>query len=349
MNKKLVKYSALFILLVLFGGFNSGKVQIKMQSDYISSLQKIPDVMGYISIMNDERPQTVYYGMQTDSFPSFPGFPKNLTGASFEGGIFCNMDSDADLEILYSSGSTVNAWNYDGSVLAGWPKTLSGAIQGAPSFGDIDGDGQGEVVIGTSSGSSAGFVYAYERDGSTVAGFPINHGYTTRTIVLGDVDNNGTMEIITNKRLSGAGEVYVYNGNGTVRAGWPKSINHVPASSCAVGDITGDNFPEIIAESYSSLYAWDKDGNVLSGFPFVQPANDVNSYSSPVLAELTGDNKREIIWGTHILGAGGNVYILKSDGSQLAGWPKSVSNWIYGPPSVGYINNDNILDIAVGD
>jgi hypothetical protein len=167
--------------------------------------------------------------------------------------------------------------------------------------------------------------------------------------VLGDIDNNGTMEIITNKRLSGAGEVYVYKGDGTVYPGWPKSINHVPASSCAVGDITGDGFAEIIAESYTSLYAWDRNGNPLSGFPFVQPANDVNSYSAPVLVDLTGDNIREIVWGTHILGGGGNVYILKNDGSMLAGWPKSVSWWIYGPPSVGFINNDNVLDIAAGD
>jgi len=33
----------------------------------------------------------------------------------------------------------------------------------------------------------------------------------------------------------------------------------------------------------------------------------------------------------------------------MSGWPKQVNNWIYGPPSVGFIDNDNILDIAVGD
>ena len=68
--------------------------------------------------------------------------------------------------------------------------------------------------------------------------------------------------------------------------GWPKPINHVPASSAAVGDITGDGIPEIIAESYTSLYAWDRDGNLLPGFPFVLPGDYKNSYSSPVLADV---------------------------------------------------------------
>ncbi|MCI0449167.1 MAG: T9SS type A sorting domain-containing protein [Chlorobi bacterium] len=229
------------------------------------------------------------------------------------------------------------------------PDVMGYVNQGAPAFGDIDGDGEGEIVVGTALGSSVGAIYAFEKNGSNVTGFPVTHGYTTRTIVLGDIDNNGTMEIITNKRLSSAGEVYVYKGDGTVYSGWPKSIDHVPASSCAVGDITGDGLAEIIAESYTSLYAWDRNGNLLSGFPFVQPANDVNSYSAPVLVDLTGDNIREIVWGSHILGGGGNVYILKNDGSILSGWPKPVNWWIYGPPSVGFINNDNVLDIAVGD
>ena len=40
---------------------------------------------------------------------------------------------------------------------------------------------------------------------------------------------------------------------------------------------------------------------------------------------------------------------MKYDGSAIPGWPVGVGNWIYGPPAVGYINNDNILDIAIGD
>jgi hypothetical protein len=79
------------------------------------------------------------------------------------------------------------------------------------------------------------------------------------------------------------------------------------------------------------------------------PNGDVNSYSSPVLADLDGDNVREIVFGTHVLGGGGYVYAMKNNGTIMSGWPKTASNWIYGPPAIGFINGDNVLDIAVGD
>ena len=45
----------------------------------------------------------------------------------------------------------LQAWNIDGSNVTGWPKTLSFNAQGAPSYGDIDGDGEAEIVIGTAN------------------------------------------------------------------------------------------------------------------------------------------------------------------------------------------------------
>lgn len=339
-------FSRILLSIILIALINSA-----VYSQYnIATMPVIPDVMGNINVKESDGRLTYNAVYNVDSFPLFSGFPKSLTGTTFEGGILCNMDSDNDLEIVYNIGFTVQAWNFDGTSVPGWPQTVASyALEGAPAFGDIDGDGQEEIVVTNHGLTSGGFIYAFKKNGTPVSGFPINHGYSTRTPVLANIDNAGGLEIIVNKRLSGAGEVYVYNGSGAVVSGWPKSINHVPASSSAVGDITGDGFPEIISESYSSLYAWDRNGNPLAGFPYSMPNGDVNSYSSPVLADVDGDNIREIIFGTHVLGGGGYVYILKNNGSVLSGWPNSTSNWIYGPPAVGFIDGDNILDIAVGD
>lgn len=310
----------------------------------------MPDVMGNFNVLETDGKSYFTTVYNIDSFPLFSGFPKTLTGTTFEGGILCNMDSDNDLEIVYNIGFTVQAWNFDGTSVPGWPQTVSSyALEGAPAFGDINGDGQEEIVVTNHGLTSGGFIYAFRKNGTTVPGFPINHGYSTRTPVLANINNSGGLEIIVNKRLSGSGEVWVYSGNGVVYPGWPKTINHVPASSSAVGDITGDGLPEIVSESYSSLYAWDRDGNPISGFPYTMPNSDVNSYSSPVLADIDGDNIREIIFGTHVLGGGGYVYVLKNNGTLLTGWPQPTVYWIYGPPAVGYIDGDNMLDIAVGD
>lgn len=308
----------------------------------------IPDVMNKVNVLSEDGKSTYTINAETDSFPLFPGFPVHVAGGSYEGGIFCNMDSDSDLEIVYNATYNIHAINPDGSNVTGWPKAISPyPLECAPSFGDIDGDGQGEIVAASHGLTSGGYIYAFEKNGTPVTGFPINHGYSTRTPVLADLDNNNTLEIIVNERA--ARVVKVYYGNGTVYPGWPKPIDHVPASSAAVGDITGDGVPEIIAESYYSLYAWSKNGDTIPGFPFTLPSGTTHSYSSPVLADLDGDNVREIVWGTHGISGPNYVYAAKNNGTIMPGWPKSVNYWIYGPPAVGYIDNDNILDIAVGE
>jgi hypothetical protein len=76
----------------------------------------------------------------------------------------------------------------------------------------------------------------------------------------------------------------------------------------------------------------------------------VFSYSSPVLADLNGDGFREIICGDHSIENGsGAVHIVDNTGTSWIDWPKITGSWVYGPPSVGDIDADGLLDIAVGD
>ena len=344
----------IIVLILILNYFN---IALCDQADLFNQknnpgYQIIPDVMNKVQVLESNRGNTGTKIYDADSLPVFPGFPRVVNGQSTEGGIYCQMDADSEMEIVYGIGTTMQAWNIDGSIVTGWPKTLTYNTQGAPAYGDIDGDGEAELVIGTANVTGVlGILYAFEKTGTPVTGFPVNNGGSTRSVVLCDLDMNGSLEIITTKRLSSAGEIYVFKGDGTVYAGWPKSINHVPASGSAAGDITGDGIPEIISESYTSLYAWDRNGNPINGFPFILPNGDVNSYSSPVLADVDGDNIREIIFGSHQTGGAGlgYIYILKNDGTILPDWPKTTTYWIYGPPVIGYLNDDNVIDIVVGD
>ena len=343
------KIFTLSVILIVFSSTAfSQQTRITTNQQEVKQLFKnspiIPDVMGRINYIP---PSGVNSPAEVDSFPLFNGFPVQVSGASYEGGIFCNMDNDPELEFVYCITYNVVALNMDGTPVPGWPKTLTQPTQNAPAFGDIDGDGQGEIVVTSLFGTSQGNIYAWHKDGTLVTGFPVNHGYSARTPVLADLDGDGAMEIIVNKRIYPLGEEWVYKGDGTVL--WTAPLNHVPASSAAVGDITGDGVPEVVCESYLSLYAFDNTGNLLPGFPFTPTSGATNSYSSPVLADVDGDGIREIIYGSQSSSGQGYVHILKNDGSVYPGWPKVTGNWVYTPPAVGYINGDNILDVAVGD
>ncbi len=323
-------------------------------SDLPSSLQlrAQPDVDGKVLVDASLIPELMNK-VKTDTVTVYPNWPITLTGDTQRGGIYCNLDEDPDLEIVYCVGTNVFAWNIDGSVVEGFPQPVQYNPTGAPAFGDVDGDGEGEIVVSTASPGTQnqGKLFVFKKDGSSAPGFPINlNGGATKTPVLADLDGDDILEIIVEERSYPNGYVGVYKGNGTTFPGWPQTMDYIPASAVAVGDITGDNIPEIVAESYYSVFAYYATGDTVEGFPYT-PGNDrVFSYSSPVLADLDGDGKREIVVGDHSLSAGnGAVHIIKYDGTAFPNWPKQTGQWIYGPPSVGDIDGNGELDIAVGD
>lgn len=311
----------------------------------------LPDVEGKVVV--DAGYLDALKSTSDTTLPVFPGWPVAEDGTNERGGIYANLDDDPELELVYPAGPVLYAFNADGSDVEGWPQQLDYPTDGAPAFGDIDGDGVGEIVVTTHQIATfaMGTVYAFETDGSDVAGFPVTtEGGAVRTPVLADIDGDHADEIIITIRKWPEGFVEVFKGDGTVYPNWPIRMDYVPASAVAVGDIDDDGIPEIVAESYYRLHAYRPDGTILPGFPYKPDTNRVFSYSSPVLADIDGDGKREIICGDHSLVDGsGAVHVVRYNGGVADGWPKFTTSWVYGPPSVGDIDGDGLLDIAVGD
>jgi hypothetical protein len=69
------------------------------------------------------------------------------------------------------------------------------------------------------------------------------------------------------------------------------------------------------------------------------------SRSSPTLADVTGDGKAEVIFGT----LGGQLYVLDPvTGAPLPGWPQTLTAPINTSPAVGDIDGDGQPEIVVG-
>lgn len=350
-----MKRNILFLVfsIICFGStYSQVKIVDVSTIKHLNQIHFQADVDGKVLISEDQY-EKIIEKSDLELIELFPNWPLQMLGSSQCGGVYCNMDTDDDLEIVYTVNQQVYAWNIDGSEVEGWPVSVLLYPDGAPAFGDIDGDGQGEIVVSTRQAGTGntGRLYAFNIDGTAVAGFPIVlSGGATKTPVLADLNGDDILEIIVEERDYPDGFIGVYQGNGEIYPGFPVMLDHVPGSAVAVGDITGDNIPEIIAESYLSIFAFDINGNILEGFPFTPGNNRVFSYSSPVLADLDGDGKREIIAGDHSSTAGnGAIHIIKYDGSVFPGWPQYTTYWIYGPPAVADIDGNGDLDVAVGD
>jgi hypothetical protein len=80
--------------------------------------------------------------------------------------------------------------------------------------------------------------------------------------------------------------------------------------------LTGEDRKSL--QSHHDAGAGPNSGQAVSGFP---KTYDADGASSPVLADLAGDNQNVLIFGT----SNGEVHALHSDGSELPGWPAHAS------------------------
>lgn len=131
------------------------------------------------------------------------------------------------------------------------------------AVGDVDGDGAPEVV----ATSQDHYLHAWRTDGTDLPGFPVAmHDTTWSSPSIVDLDNDGTAEIVAIADLDtgvctvdpsaacSPGQygsvVRVFKSNG-VNSASRVIQGEITISSPAVGDITGDGFPEIVFTSGS--------------------------------------------------------------------------------------------------
>ncbi len=249
--------------------------------------------------------------------------------------------------------------NHLGKVEAGWPFLSFGdetppsgcwdTIVSSPSIGDLDNDGDLEIV-------AAGFdkrIYAWHHDGSLVNGFPPDSALRKRfptwknlegrladntwgSPALADLDRDGFLDIII-----GTAEGNFDDSWGGDSGGW----------TCPYA------LPDGWAPGYcgGSLYAFDRYGKTLPGFP--RYFYEIIS-SSPAVSDVNGDGKYEIFVGNGTFyhrnsperpTDGFRLYGLDSQGNDLPGWQggKATGGSVVMSPSIGDIAGDSKPEIIV--
>jgi len=253
--------------------------------------------------------------------------------------------------------------------MEGFPAPFLGETSGHLAVGDVDGDGDNEIVLASTQ------VYVFHHDGlelrdgdgdsqtlGVFSNFPPGTVLRTAGIALAALDGVAGSEIIVSEETPGV-NLHVFTRDGTELPGWPQAMTSSVGTSFnwaapAVGDIDGDGEDEIVVNTLNGVvFAWNIDGSEVrdgdsdpatNGPFYVRPgAQGEWSRSGPALYDLDGDDAKDIIFGTkNDSTETTRLMALKYDGTDVAGFPYLTNGGISNDPCIGDLDNNGQVEIV---
>lgn len=151
-------------------------------------------------------------------------------------------------------------------------------------------------------------------------------------IACTDLDRDGTEEVIA---VGSRGTVTAISAQEKKSVNWTKNYKRGSAgtsglkhetSGIAIGDINGDGYPEIVFLGDNLVYALDRSGLPIAGFPvkISRGAPVYGFFSDPILVDVTGDDMPEIL----VPSSEGLVYAFTGKGKQVTdGFPIAAGSY----------------------
>lgn len=254
--------------------------------------------------------------------------------------IVADFRGDSALEIAFAARTQVHMLDAAGIELSGFPVSWEDEMRSLAA-GDVDGDGQLDLVAAPGRSGPTDVINAWHADGSQVAGFPPNEtgksgcdeqcylaGCYDQNLAVGDLDGDGTHDIIAphdNAYISihkGTGEAF--DANPMFKPAKTPGVRYLHDLELAIQG-----------------YADDEESALQAHF----------TNTAPAIADIDGDGVYEAVFTGSVQNAaqsdrykGVGLWAVRSDASRIPGWevPYHAPDYVEGLWDPG----DNIVAIT---
>ena len=168
--------------------------------------------------------------------------------------------------MVFTSARWVYVFQEDGSDFPGFPRYPGMSVTTepvtSPALGDLDNDGQLEIVIAGNQDGDNSSLWAIDTNGTVMSGWPqALPGSSEGSPVLADINGDGNVDVIHG--IGGGSEtapnnIYAFNPNGTPIDAFPIGLNGPCMPSVTVCDFDFDGDVDIVYGGWDRLvHVWD--------------------------------------------------------------------------------------------
>ncbi|PHU07071.1 Protein DEFECTIVE IN EXINE FORMATION 1 [Capsicum chinense] len=208
-------------------------------------------------------------------------------------------------------------------------------IHSSPTVVDLDGDGNLDILVGT----SYGLFYVLDHKGKVRDKFPLEMAEIQGAVIAADINDDGKIELVT---TDSHGNVAAWTAQG--KEIWEKHLKSLVPQGPAVGDVDGDGHTDIVVPTLSgNIYVLSgKDGSIVRPYPYRTHGRVMNQV---LLVDLTkrGQKKK----GLTIVTTSFDGYLYLIDGPTSCADVVDIGETSYSMVLADNVDGGDDLDLIV--